>query len=41
VRYLVTEDRGGPIAHKYQVVDDERHPEVAFRYIRIRELSPS
>jgi hypothetical protein len=25
VKYLVTEDRGGPIAHEYQVIDDERH----------------
>jgi hypothetical protein len=25
VKYLVTEDRNGPIAHEYQVIDDERH----------------
>jgi len=25
VKYLVTEDRSGPIAHEYQVIDDERH----------------
>ena len=25
VKYLVTEDRKGPIAHEYQVIDDERH----------------
>src|SRR5207248_5086002 len=27
VKYLVTEDRSGPIAHEYQVIDDERHPD--------------
>jgi hypothetical protein len=27
VKYLVTEDRNGPIAHEYQVIDDERHPD--------------
>jgi 3-keto-disaccharide hydrolase len=25
VKYLVVEDRSGPIAHEYQVIDDERH----------------
>jgi Domain of Unknown Function (DUF1080) len=25
VKYLVTEEREGPIAHEYQVLDDERH----------------
>ena len=25
VKYLVTEDRSGPVAHEYQVIDDERH----------------
>lgn len=25
VKYLVTEERSGPIAHEYQVIDDERH----------------
>jgi hypothetical protein len=25
VKYLVTEDRSGPIAHEYQVIDDTRH----------------
>ena len=27
VKYLVTEDRSGPIAHEYQIIDDERHPD--------------
>lgn len=27
VKYLVTEDRSGPVAHEYQVIDDERHPD--------------
>jgi len=27
VKYLVTEDRSGAIAHEYQVIDDERHPD--------------
>lgn len=27
VKYLVSEDRSGPIAHEYQVIDDERHPD--------------
>ena len=27
VKYLVTEDRDGPIAHEYQVIDDARHPD--------------
>ena len=27
VWYLVTEDRSGPIAHEYQVIDDARHPD--------------
>jgi len=27
VKYFVTEDRDGPIAHEYQVLDDERHPD--------------
>lgn len=25
VKYLVTEDRSGPIAHEYQIIDDARH----------------
>lgn len=25
VKYLVTEDRSGPIAHEYQLIDDARH----------------
>jgi hypothetical protein len=25
VKYLVTEDRSGPVAHEYQIIDDERH----------------
>jgi 3-keto-disaccharide hydrolase len=27
VKYLVTEERSGPIAHEYQVVDDEKNPD--------------
>jgi hypothetical protein len=27
VKYLVTEDRDGPIAHEYQIIDDARHPD--------------
>jgi hypothetical protein len=27
VKYLVNEDRSGPIAHEYQVIDDARHPD--------------
>jgi hypothetical protein len=27
VKYLVTENRSGPIAHEYQVIDDARHPD--------------
>ena len=27
VKYFVTEDREGPIAHEYQVIDDARHPD--------------
>jgi hypothetical protein len=27
VKYLVTEDRSGPIAHEYQLIDDARHPD--------------
>jgi hypothetical protein len=27
VKYFVTEDRDGPVAHEYQVIDDERHPD--------------
>jgi 3-keto-disaccharide hydrolase len=27
VKYLVTEERSGPIAHEYQVIDDEKHPD--------------
>jgi hypothetical protein len=27
VKYLVVENRSGPIAHEYQVIDDERHPD--------------
>ena len=25
VKYLVTEDRNGPVAHEYQIIDDARH----------------
>jgi len=25
VKYLVSEDRSGPVAHEYQIIDDERH----------------
>jgi hypothetical protein len=27
VKYLVSESRSGPIAHEYQVADDDRHPD--------------
>lgn len=27
VKYFVTEERADPIAHEYQVLDDERHPD--------------
>jgi len=27
VKYLVVENRDGPIAHEYQVIDDARHPD--------------
>jgi hypothetical protein len=27
VKYLVTEDREGPIAHEYQLIDDRKHPD--------------
>jgi hypothetical protein len=27
VKYFVTEDREGPIAHEYQILDDARHPD--------------
>jgi 3-keto-disaccharide hydrolase len=27
VKYLVSEDRDGPIAHEYQIIDDLRHPD--------------
>jgi 3-keto-disaccharide hydrolase len=27
VKYLVTEDRDGPIAHEYQIIDDTKHPD--------------
>jgi hypothetical protein len=27
IKYLVTEDRDGPIAHEYQIIDDTRHPD--------------
>jgi Domain of Unknown Function (DUF1080) len=27
VKYLVTEDRSGPVAHEYQIIDDARHPD--------------
>jgi hypothetical protein len=27
VKYFVTEERDGPIAHEYQVLDDEKHPD--------------
>ena len=25
IKYLVTEERGGPIAHEYQIIDDAKH----------------
>jgi hypothetical protein len=27
VKYLVTEERSGPVAHEYQVLDDQGHPD--------------
>ncbi|MGH9382749.1 MAG: 3-keto-disaccharide hydrolase [Vicinamibacterales bacterium] len=27
IKYLVTEDRSGPIAHEYQIIDDTKHPD--------------
>ena len=27
VKYLVTEDRDGPVAHEYQIIDDAKHPD--------------
>jgi hypothetical protein len=27
VKYFVTEERDGPIAHEYQVLDDDKHPD--------------
>jgi Domain of Unknown Function (DUF1080) len=27
VKYLVTEEREGPIAHEYQIIDDAKHPD--------------
>lgn len=27
VKYLVTEERSGPIAHEYQIIDDAKHPD--------------
>jgi hypothetical protein len=27
IKYLVTEERNGPIAHEFQLLDDERHPD--------------
>lgn len=27
IKYLVTEERDGPIAHEYQIIDDARHPD--------------
>ena len=27
VKYLVTEERDGPIAHEYQIIDDAKHPD--------------
>lgn len=27
VKYLVTEERSGPIAHEYQLIDDDKHPD--------------
>ncbi len=27
IKYLVTEDRDGPIAHEYQIIDDVKHPD--------------
>lgn len=29
VKYFVTEERGGPIAHEYQVLDDDKHPDAS------------
>jgi hypothetical protein len=29
VKYFVTEERDGPIAHEYQLIDDARHPDAA------------
>lgn len=28
IKYLVTEEREGPIAHEYQIIDDATHPDV-------------
>ena len=27
IKYLVTEERDGPIAHEYQIIDDAKHPD--------------
>ena len=27
IKYLVTEEREGPIAHEYQIIDDAKHPD--------------
>jgi hypothetical protein len=29
VKYFVTEERDGPIAHEYQVLDDDKHPDAS------------
>jgi len=27
IKYLVTEERDGPVAHEYQIIDDAKHPD--------------
>jgi hypothetical protein len=29
IKYLVTEEREGPIAHEYQLIDDDKHPDAS------------